>query len=67
VASKGFAGFAIRKVSRAVITIFIMICVNFVLFRMVPGDPVRMLFKDPRVPAEIILAMYERFELTGSL
>ena len=66
-ALKGFAGFAIRKVSRAVITIFIMICVNFVLFRMVPGDPVRMLFKDPRVPAEIILAMYERFGLTGSL
>jgi peptide/nickel transport system permease protein len=64
---KGFAGFAIRKVSGAVITIFIMICFNFVLFRMVPGDPVRMLFKDPRVPAEFILAMYERFGLTGSL
>jgi len=67
VALKGFAGFAIRKVSGAVITIFIMICANFVLFRMVPGDPVRMLFKDPRVPAETILAMYERFGLTGTL
>jgi peptide/nickel transport system permease protein len=67
VALKGFAGFAIRKVSGAVITIFIMICANFVLFRMVPGDPVRMLFKDPRVPAEIIMAMYDKFGLTGSL
>jgi len=67
VALKGFAGFAIRKVSGAVITIFIMICANFVLFRMVPGDPVRMLFKDPRVPAEIILAMYDKFGLTGTL
>ena len=66
-ALKGFAGFAIRKVSGAVITIFIMICANFVLFRMVPGDPVRMLFKDPRVPAETILAMYEKFGLTGTL
>ena len=44
-----------------------MICANFVLFRMVPGDPVRMLFKDPRVPAETILAMYEKFGLTGTL
>jgi peptide/nickel transport system permease protein len=64
---KGFAGFAIRKISGAVITIFIIICFNFVLFRLVPGDPVRMLFKDPRVPPEIILAMYERFGLIGSL
>jgi peptide/nickel transport system permease protein len=67
VALKGFAGFAIRKISGAVITIFIIICVNFVLFRMVPGDPVRLMFRDPRVSAQRIQEMYERFGLTGSL
>ena len=66
-ALKGFAGFAIRKVSGAVLTIFIIICVNFVLFRMVPGDPVRLMFGDPRVSAQRILEMYERFGLTGTL
>jgi peptide/nickel transport system permease protein len=67
VALKGFAGFAIRKISGAVITLFVIICFNFVLFRMVPGDPVRLMFRDPRVSAQRIQEMYERFGLTGSL
>jgi len=67
VALKGFAGFAVRKVSGALITIFVIICVNFVIFRMVPGDPVRLMFRDPRVSAQRIQEMYEKFGLTGSL
>jgi len=67
VAPKGFIGFAIRKVSGAVLTIFIIICVNFVLFRLVPGDPVRMMFGDPRVSPERIREMYEQFGLSGTL
>jgi len=67
VALKGFAGFAIRKISGAVVTIFIIICFNFVLFRLVPGDPVRLMFRDPRVSLQRIQEMYERFGLTGSL
>ncbi|MCD6390764.1 MAG: ABC transporter permease [Dehalococcoidia bacterium] len=66
-ALKGFAGFAIRKVVGAVITIFAIVCFNFVLFRIVPGDPVRLMFRDPRVSAQKIHEMYERFGLTGSL
>jgi len=66
VASKGFAVFAIRKVLGAIFTIFIIVCFNFVLFRMVPGDPVRLMFRDPRVSAQRIQEMYERFGLTGS-
>ena len=66
-ALRGFAGFAVRKVSGAIITIFVIICVNFVLFRMVPGDPVRLMFRDPRVSAQRIQEMYEKFGLTGSL
>jgi peptide/nickel transport system permease protein len=67
VALKGFAGFAIRKVSAAAITIFAIVCFNFVLFRIIPGDPVRLLFGDPRVSAHKIAEMYEKFGLAGGL
>ncbi len=66
-ALKGFALFAIRKVTSAFITIFLITCVNFVLFRLVPGDPVRMLFRDPRVSSQRIHEMYERFGLDKSI
>jgi peptide/nickel transport system permease protein len=67
VALKGFTLFAIRKVTSAFITIFLITCVNFVLFRLVPGDPVRLLFKDPRVSPQRIQEMYERFGLDKSI
>jgi peptide/nickel transport system permease protein len=67
VALKGFAGFAIRKISAALLTIFVIICVNFAIFRVVPGDPVRLLFGDPRAGPHRIAEMRERFGLTGTL
>jgi len=67
VALKGFAGFAIRKASGAVLTIFVIICVNFALFRLVPGDPIRMLFRDPRASAAEMAALRTRFGLDGTL
>ncbi len=66
-ALKGFTLFAIRKVTSAFITIFLITCVNFVLFRLVPGDPVRMLFRDPRVSPQRVQEMYERFGLDKSI
>ena len=60
-------GFVVRKVSAAVLTIYIIVCFNFVLFRMVPGDPVRLMFHDPRIPSASLEHLYERFGLTGSL
>jgi peptide/nickel transport system permease protein len=60
-------GFVVRKVSAAVLTIYIIVCFNFVLFRMVPGDPVRLMFHDPRIPSAYIEQLYERFGLAGSL
>jgi len=64
---KGFSGFVIGKISSAVITIFVIICVNFAIFRVVPGDPVRLLFGDPRAGPRRIAEMRERFGLTGTL
>ena len=66
-ALKGFALFAIKKIAYAALTIFLITCFNFVLFRLVPGDPVRMLFRDPRVSAQRMQAMYERFGLDKSI
>jgi peptide/nickel transport system permease protein len=63
----GLARFAIRKVSAAALTIFVIICVNFIIFRIVPGDPVRMMFRDPRVGAAKIQQMYKEFGLSGTL
>jgi len=64
---KGFAGFVIGKISSAVLTIFVIICANFFIFRVVPGDPVRLLFGDPRAGPQRIAEMREKFGLTGSL
>jgi peptide/nickel transport system permease protein len=64
---KGFVGFVIGKISAAVLTIFVIICANFAIFRVVPGDPVRLLFGDPRVGRHRIAEMRERFGLTGTL
>ena len=66
-ALKGFAGFVIGKISAAVLTIFAIVCFNFVLFRLVPGDPARLLFGDPRAGPKRIAEMRELFGLTGSL
>ncbi len=59
--------FAIKKTIAALITIFAIICTNFVIFRMAPGDPVRMMFRDPRVSAAQLQAMREKFGLDKPL
>jgi len=66
-ALKGFASFAIRKAIATIITIFAIVCVNFAIFRMVPGDPIRMMFRDPRVTAEQMQLVREKFGLDKPL
>ena len=59
--------FLIKKIIGASITIFAIIIANFVIFRIAPGDPVRMMFHDPRVSAEQIKAMQIKFGLDKSM
>ena len=66
-AAKGFISFAISKLIAAVITILAITCVNFVIFRMAPGDPIRMMFRDPRVSAEQMQKVREKFGLDKPL
>ena len=64
---KGYWGFVVRKITASLIIVFTMISTTFVLFRMMPGDPVKLMFNDPRLGKQAIELMYERFGLTGSL
>jgi peptide/nickel transport system permease protein len=44
--------YVIQKLGFAVITVVIVIVFNFFLFRVLPGDPVKLILSDPRVPKE---------------
>ncbi len=61
------AGFAFRKALAAIITIVAILCVNFLIFRIAPGDPVRMMFKDPRVSAKALALQRQKFGLDKPL
>ena len=52
-----------RKIVAAILTIAVIISANFFIFRMAPGDPVRMMFRDPRVSAESLEEMKQKFGL----
>jgi peptide/nickel transport system permease protein len=41
-----------RKVVQAIVTIIAIVLLNFVLFRMMPGSPERILFRNPHIDAE---------------
>ena len=63
----GLKRFVLRKVLAAILTIAVIVCANFFIFRMAPGDPVRMMFRDPRVSAESLELMKQKFGLDKPL
>jgi peptide/nickel transport system permease protein len=63
----GLKRFVLRKVLAAILTIAVIIAANFFIFRMAPGDPVRMMFRDPRVSAESLELMKQKFGLDKPL
>jgi len=63
----GLKEFVVKKIIAAIITIFAIVSVNFVIFRMAPGDPVRMMFKDPRISGEQMQLIREKFGLDKPL
>jgi peptide/nickel transport system permease protein len=64
---KGLGRFIARKAFASIITIFAIMCINFVIFRMAPGDPIRMMFRDPRMNAEQMQQLRAKFGLDKSL
>jgi peptide/nickel transport system permease protein len=59
----GRGGYALRKVGWAVLTLFVVITFNFLLFRVLPGDPAKSGLRDPRLNPAAVEALRERFGL----
>jgi peptide/nickel transport system permease protein len=55
-----------KRVGWAGLTIAFVVVLNFFLFRILPGDPARMV-KDPRLTAEVVAAIQARFGLDKPL
>jgi len=55
--------YLLAKVVQAIVTIVLLIVLNFVLFRMMPGSPDRVLARNPNVTAEAIQETRERWGL----
>jgi len=59
-------GYLLRKFLQALFTVFIVIVINFFLFRIMPGDPVRVLIRNPKISAEALEKVREQFGLNQS-
>ena len=56
-------GYVLRKVGWALVTVLVVITFNFLLFRVLPGDPAKAGGKDPRLNPATAAALTERFGL----
>ncbi len=57
-----------RKALNSLITLMLVIVINFILFRMMPGDPVNfMVPNDPKIPEEYKLELIEEYGLNDPL
>jgi peptide/nickel transport system permease protein len=59
----GRGGFLLRKIGWALVTIAVVVTFNFVLFRVLPGDPAKSGMRDPRLNPAATEALRERFGL----
>lgn len=52
-----------RRIAEALLTVFVVLVLNFFLFRVLPGDPARAGVQDPRMSAEAVESIRARFGL----
>jgi len=65
---RNFRRILLRRVISLLITFLLVICINFVLFRMMPGDPLQfMIPADPKIPVEYKEMLIERYGLDDSM
>lgn len=62
-----FKRYVVKRALQGILTIMLAITLNFILFRIMPGDPTRAVVGDPRMPAETRLALIAKFGLDKSL
>jgi peptide/nickel transport system permease protein len=56
-----------RKLGQAAVTIVAIVLLNFVLFRLMPGSPDRVLFRNPNLTPEVVAAVRARWGLDKPL
>lgn len=59
--------FIFKRLVISLFLIWVVVTLNFFLFRILPGDPVRFLFNDPRMTEEIRQRLYASFGLDKPL
>jgi len=59
--------FILKRPVISLFLIWVVVTLNFFLFRILPGDPVRFLFNDPRMTEEIRQRLYASFGLDKPL
>jgi peptide/nickel transport system permease protein len=65
---KNFRRIILRKIFNSLLTIFIVIMLNFVLFRMMPGDPLKfMVPPNPKFTDEYLLGLVEEYGLNDPI
>ena len=63
----GFKKYVGKRTLHGIITIILAITLNFILFRIMPGDPTRAVSGDPRVDTATRLALIAKFGLDRPL
>ena len=65
---RNFRRILLRRVISLFVTFLLVICINFVLFRMMPGDPLQfMVPSSPQIPEEYKKMLIERYDLNDSM
>ena len=64
---RGRGAYLVAKIGWALVTLALVITFNFVLFRILPGDPARSVAHDPRISPETVAALTARFGLDKPL
>ena len=59
----GRAGYLLRKIGWALVTVLVVITFNFLLFRVLPGDPAKSGLRDPRLNQAAVESLRVRFGL----
>jgi len=65
---RSFRAILLKKILNAVITIFLVLSLNFVLFRVMPGNPIRMMIpQSPKIDESYIDMMMDKYGLDEPL
>jgi len=65
---RNFRRILLRRFISLFVTFLLVICINFILFRMMPGDPLQfMVPSDPKIPDEYKEMLIERYHLNDPL